>query len=63
MAWEVRREEFCIELREQLLHLWCVKVFHDELLVLFETVVVLDFGDSGFFREEWIQQEDELYLC
>ena len=63
MAWEVCREEFCIELREQLLHSWCVEVLHNELLVLFKTVMALDFGDSAFFREEWIWREDELCLC
>ena len=55
--WAVRRvgwEEFPVIPCKQFLHPSCLEMFYDEFLVLFETVTILDLGDSALFREYWI---------
>lgn len=48
---DVALEDFRIELGHQFLHPWCLQVPHDELLVLGETVVIVDPGDGTLFGE------------
>jgi hypothetical protein len=62
VIWRVDLEDFGVESRHQRLHSWSFNVLHDEFLVLFETVAVIDLGDGTLLRKHVIRRDDKLSL-